>query len=235
MQFRRLPSFDGPRGPRFRRIIPSSGRGGLSNRQLSRVENGSVQVSDATTGPGASVGRKDDPAGRAAETARKAAHAGSRFRDTLRRGGSGEPGAAGPEMGAAALAAWIRPEPGPRPGAPPPPIAPTAPPAPPPRIDRILVGEVGGDVEARIRIGAGALAGAEIRLSSTPGSRAVAAELLTRTDSSRQTLSVAMDELRVRLRRRGIVLAARSRGGDGGGARRPDGGDGSRSGGGTGW
>jgi hypothetical protein len=237
MQFRRLPSFDGPCGRRFRRIIPS-GHGGPSNRELSRVENGAVQVSDATTGPGAPVGRKDDPAGRGAETARKAAHTGSRFRDTLRRGGSDEPGTAGPEMGAAAaaaLAGWIRPEPGPRQGTPPPPIAPTAPPAPPPRIDRILVGEVGGDVEARIRIGAGVLAGAEIRLSSAPGSRAVAAELLTRTDSSRQTLSVAMDELRVRLRRRGIVLAARSRGGDGRGAPRTDGSDGSRSGGRTGW
>jgi hypothetical protein len=197
-----------------------------------------VQVGDATTGPGAPAGRKDDPTGGGADAARKAVHAGSRFRDTLRRGGPADPAVAGSESGAAAaaaLAGWLRPEPAPRPPAPPPPIAPTAPAAPPPRIDRILIGEMGGDVEARIRIGAGVLAGAEIRLSSTPGSQAVAAELLTRTAGSRETLSVAMDELRLRLRRRGIVLAPRPRGADGRGASRPDGGDGSKSGGGTGW
>ena len=75
----------------------------------------------------------------------------------------------------------------------------------------MLVGEVGPAVEARIRIDSGALAGSEIRLSSTPGSQAVAAELLTRSDGSRQTLSVAMDELRLRLRGKGIALAARPR------------------------
>jgi hypothetical protein len=196
-------------------------------------------VNDATTAPGAPVGRKDDSGGGSADAARKAAHAGLRFRDTLRRADSGD--SAGPETGsaqAAALAGWSRPSDAPRPPAPPPPIAPPAPPAPPPRIDRILIGDVGGDVEARIRIGAGVLAGSEIRLSSAPGSRAVAAELLTRTDGSRQTLSVAMDELRLRLRRKGIVLAARPRGADGGATPstpRSNGGDVSHSGGGTGW
>jgi hypothetical protein len=196
-----------------------------------------VQVSDATTGPAAPGGRKDDPAGAGTDSARKAAQAGGRFRDTLRRGGQAEPSVAGSEnnAAAAALAGWLRPEPGPRPSAPPPPIAPTAPAAPPPGIDRILIGEMGGDVEARIRIGAGVLAGAEIRLSSAPGSRAVAAELLTQTDGSRQTLAVAMDELRLRLRRRGIVLAARPRGADGRNPSKADGGDRSKSGGGSAW
>ena len=132
---------------------------------------------------------------------------------------------------AAALAGWFRAEPPPRSPPPPPAIAP----APPSKIDRILVGDVGGDIQARIRIGSGALAGAEIRLSAAPGSHAVAAELLTRTDGSRQTLCVVMDEIRLRLRGKGIALAARPRSAEGRAARRPNDGDGSKSGSGTGW
>ena len=62
--------------------------------------------------------------------------------------------------------------------------------------------------QARIRIGAGALAGTEIHLSSASG-QTVEARLLTHAASSRQTLSVVMDEIRSRLRDRGIVLATR--------------------------
>jgi hypothetical protein len=76
------------------------------------------------------------------------------------------------------------------------------------RVDRILVGTVGGDAEARIRIGAGALAGAEIRLCAVAGSAAVTAQLLTPGAGSRQTLSVAMEEIRLRLRDKGIALAS---------------------------
>ncbi len=81
-------------------------------------------------------------------------------------------------------------------------------PAAAPRIDRVLIGGTGGDAEARIRIGAGALAGAEIRLSTTAGSQAVTAQLLTPTVGSRQTLQVAMEEIRLRLRDKGIALAS---------------------------
>jgi hypothetical protein len=77
-----------------------------------------------------------------------------------------------------------------------------------PKIDRVLVGNVGGEAEARIRIGAGALAGAEIRLTTTTGSQAVTAQLLTPTAGSRQTLLVAMEEIRLRLRDKGIALAS---------------------------
>ena len=82
------------------------------------------------------------------------------------------------------------------------------------KIDRLLIGSVGGDAEARIRIGSGALAGSEIRLTTAAGSQAVTAQLLTPTAGSRQTLFVAMEEIRLRLRDKGIALAssiARSR------------------------
>jgi hypothetical protein len=76
------------------------------------------------------------------------------------------------------------------------------------KIDRVLIGNAGGEAEARIRIGAGALAGAEIRLTTTAGSQAVTAQLLTPTAGSRQTLFVAMEEIRLRLRDKGIALAS---------------------------
>jgi len=74
-------------------------------------------------------------------------------------------------------------------------------------VDRVLVGAGPDGAQARIRIGAGALAGTEIQLSSAACGRAVEARLLTHTASSRQTLSVVMDEIRSRLRDRGIVLS----------------------------
>jgi hypothetical protein len=80
--------------------------------------------------------------------------------------------------------------------------------APAARVDRVLVGTVGGDAEARIRIGSGVLAGAEIRLTAAAGAAAVTAQLLTPGAGSRQTLSVAMEEIRLRLRDKGIALAA---------------------------
>ena len=75
-------------------------------------------------------------------------------------------------------------------------------------IDRVLIGGGRGEGEARIRISGGALAGAEIRLTMTAGSQAVTAQLLTPTAGSRQTLFVAMEEIRLRLRDKGIALAS---------------------------
>jgi hypothetical protein len=194
-----------------------------------------VPVNDIMGASAPPVPRKDDVSSAGRDAGRKSVRSGARFRQALRRDGSGDGAEAGSVI-AAALAGWLRPEPPPRPSSPPP-LAPAAPPSAPPKIDRILIGDVGGDVEARIRIGSGALAGAEIRLSSAPGSRAVAAEVLTRTDGSRHTLSLVMDELRLRLRSKGIALAtpvARSRSAEDRAARRPNDGHGSRSGGGTG-
>jgi hypothetical protein len=81
-----------------------------------------------------------------------------------------------------------------------------------------LVGGTGRDVEARIRFGAGALAGTELRLQCQPGGRGIEVEVLTALAGSRETLSSAMNELRHRLRAKGIdvVAAARWRGRDAG-------------------
>jgi hypothetical protein len=73
-------------------------------------------------------------------------------------------------------------------------------------VDRVLIGSGPDGAQARIRIGAGVLAGTEIQLSSTSG-RAVEAQLLTHVASSRQTLSVVLDEIKLRLRDRGIALS----------------------------
>jgi hypothetical protein len=78
-------------------------------------------------------------------------------------------------------------------------------------VDRVLIGSGPEGAQARIRIGAGTLAGTEIHLSSASG-QTVEARLLTHTASSRQTLSVVMDEIRSRLRDRGILLATRDAG-----------------------
>jgi hypothetical protein len=82
--------------------------------------------------------------------------------------------------------------------------------APPVRqVERVLIGACGDGAEARIRIGGGVLAGTEIRLHTAPGGSVVEAQLLTRVDGSRQTLSVVMDAIAVRLRGKGIALQVR--------------------------
>jgi hypothetical protein len=75
-----------------------------------------------------------------------------------------------------------------------------------------LIGADREGAHARIRISAGALAGTEIQLSSGPHGNIVEARLLTHAADSRQTLSFVMDEIRLRLRERGIVLSARASG-----------------------
>jgi hypothetical protein len=166
-----------------------------------------VQVSETTTICAAAAARKDEARGpvQGAGDAIRHRAGPSRFRDALKRG-------AGDELGseaAAALGSCASGPPAPIRVAPPPlkaTVAMTA--APAARVDRILIGTVGGEAEARIRIGAGALAGAEIRLTAAAGSAAVTAQLLTPGAGSRQTLSVAMEEIRLRLRDKGIALAS---------------------------
>lgn len=73
-------------------------------------------------------------------------------------------------------------------------------------IERLLIGRAGDSTEARIRIGEGALAGAELRFV-TGASGVVTAELLTASNESRQTLSLVMNEIRLRLRGKGIAFS----------------------------
>ena len=123
------------------------------------------------------------------------------------RPASGVDSAGNDGVSAAAMAGWFRAEPGLAPvAARPAGVAGTAAARP---VERVLIGSGPDGAEARIRLGAGALAGTELQLSSASG-RAVEAQLLTHAASSRQTLSVVMDEIRLRLRDRGIVLSTRA-------------------------
>src|SRR5262245_6577151 len=130
---------------------------------------------------------------------------GAGFRRALDRKGRHPPGPGGQDdaAAAAAMAGWFRSEPPVATGR----NAAVTAVAPPRAVERVLVGAGPEGAQARIRIGAGALAGTEIQLSSVASGRAVEARLLTHTASSRQTLSVVMDEIRSRLRDRGIVLS----------------------------
>ena len=140
---------------------------------------------------------------------------GAAFRGVLERrargasGGDGVPDAAS----AAAMAGWFRSEP-PRIVGEPAAAgrAGTAAVSGARAVDRVLIGSGPDGAEARIRIRAGALAGTEIQLSGGAGGHVVEARLLTHAASSRQTLSVGMDEIRSRLRDRGIVLSVRAPG-----------------------
>jgi hypothetical protein len=131
---------------------------------------------------------------------------GRKFRNALERKRH-DPGAV-PHDGAsaAAMAGWFRSESGP---ASPTGAARVSAASAPRPIDRVLIGSGPDGAEARIRIGAGALAGSEIQLSSRAAGNAVEARLLTHAASSRQTLSLVMDEIRLRLRDRGIVLSTK--------------------------
>lgn len=100
----------------------------------------------------------------------------------------------------AVLGGWFRPE------STRPPVSAARPGAAPSAADRVLLGARGDVAEARIRIGTGPLAGTELSVSAGPGARLVEAALLTCSAGSRQTLSLAMEEIRARLRAKGIVL-----------------------------
>jgi hypothetical protein len=128
------------------------------------------------------------------------------FRAALQAPGACER-AAGPEtegVTGAAMAGWFRAEVSPGP------ICRTPAVAPPRQVERVLIGSCGDSAEARIQISTGALAGTEIRLHAAPGGSVVEAQLLTRVDGSRQTLSVVMDEIAVRLRGKGIALQVKA-------------------------
>jgi hypothetical protein len=133
---------------------------------------------------------------------------GRDFRYALERRG-GDSGNGEDFASFAALAGWFRSEATPG-------VSPTTPStrtsgiATARAVDRVLIGSGPDGAEARIRIGAGALAGTEIQLSTSAVGRAVEAQLLTHAASSRQTLAVVLDEIRSRLRDRGIVLSAKA-------------------------
>jgi hypothetical protein len=193
--------YDGPFEPRFRGIIPQQDRFARNQLQL-RVDNRAVQVSDLTTTGGAQSARTDELGGAGGDSAHRRTRPSKPFRDTFKHAGGSA--AAAESAALAGGPGWFNPEPI-RVGLPAVKLPPAA--AGASKIDRLLIGNVGGEAEARIRIGAGALAGAEIRLSTTAGSQAVTAQLLTPTAGSRQTLLVAMEEIRLRLRDKGIALA----------------------------
>ncbi len=102
---------------------------------------------------------------------------------------------------------WFRPE-GP-PGVKPSTRAAPLPPVPP--SDRLLVGTGPTGGEARLRIGHGPLAGSEIHLRDGP--RGVDVSILTHHEASRQTLTVAMDEVARRLERKGYLMRMQPAGG----------------------
>jgi len=169
-----------------------------------------MQISDAPGPPPAAkeevrpVG--DDRGGKAD------GQSGDRFRDTLRRKKRGAVEGEGRDAAtAAAMTGWFRHE-----ATPPAPAAPAARATGPAvaaaarTVDRILIGSGPEGAQARIRIGAGTLAGTEIQLATGAGGNTVEARLLTHAASSRQTLAVALDEIRSRLRAKGIVLSARA-------------------------
>ncbi|HSS37562.1 MAG TPA: hypothetical protein VLT58_02220 [Polyangia bacterium] len=75
-----------------------------------------------------------------------------------------------------------------------------------PSVTQVLLGGGPRAAEARIRIADGRGGSAEIRLASVAGRRDIAVQVLTGAAGSRETLTGVMNEVRLRLRRRGIAL-----------------------------
>src|SRR5262245_41465662 len=143
-----------------------------------------MHVSDSAAAVPQSTTVKDEPRASAEEPPGSRSGTGRRFRNTLERKRRQPAGDGAPDGGsAAAMAGWFRPEP----------AAPTQKTAvgavsAPRAADRVLIGSGPDGAQARIRIGAGGLAGTEIQLSAGAAGHAVEARLLTHTASSRQTL-----------------------------------------------
>jgi hypothetical protein len=161
-------------------------------------ETSGARAAEAPVGGG-----RPFPALRPGERAR-----GGRFERALARAGKqraaaegGDGSAAGSPGGGGVMAPWSRPEGPASPEARRTHGSPRAEPAAP---CRVLVGWGAGGAEARLSIGSGPLAGAEIHLREGPGG--VEAALLTRTLSSRQTLALAMEEVGKRLKQKGHDL-----------------------------
>jgi hypothetical protein len=172
-----------------------------------------MQVSDSPHGAAPPATGKDEvgPGGDAAETSARG-RSGRRFRSALeRKRDDAETGGAG-AASAAAMAGWFRPESAPAPAGKTMAVSEPSAAVAARAVDRILVGAGPDGAEARIRIGSGALAGTEIQLSSGATGHVVEARLLTHAATSRQTLSLVMDEIRLRLRDRGIVLSTAASG-----------------------
>lgn len=168
-----------------------------------------MQVNDSSLPAPASAVTKDEvrSVGDSPEKAVRS-RSGRRFRSALERKRD-DPGAGVNDgASAAAMAGWFRAESAASASKP---VAVAGAAAARP-VDRVLVGSGPDGAEARIRIGAGALAGTEIQLSSGGAGHIVEARLLTHAATSRQTLSLVMDEIRSRLRDRGIVLSTKAAG-----------------------
>jgi len=165
-----------------------------------------MQVNDpvGATAPSATPKDEVSPVGDAAENPARARPA-RRFRNALERGQTEACAAASDAITGAAIAGWFRAE-----SSAGRPSTATAVTSAPRAVDRILIGADREGAQARIRIGAGALAGTEIQLSSGGAGHIVEARLLTHAATSRHTLSSVMDEIRLRLRQRGIILATRA-------------------------
>jgi hypothetical protein len=166
-----------------------------------------VQVSDSAPGGTPSTAGKDEvsPTRDAAGTGARG-RSGRGFRSALERKRDAAEAGGHDAASAAAMAGWFRSEPtAASPGKTPAISGPSGVAAR--VVDRILVGAGPDGAEARIRIGTGVLAGTEIQLSSGAAGHVVEARLLTHAATSRQTLSLVMDEIRLRLRARGVVLS----------------------------
>jgi hypothetical protein len=167
-----------------------------------------MQIEDSRAAPTVDPAPKDQVRA-AADTQGGPSRSGKRFQDALKRAacGSSDDATAPEAASAAAMAGWFRSEP--------PAVTANAPGKTTGgaavtgarSVDRVLIGSGPDGPQARIRIGTGALAGTEIQLSGGAHGHAVEARLLTHAATSRQTLSVVMDEIRLRLMDRGIVLS----------------------------
>jgi len=167
-----------------------------------------MQVNDSSAAAPAGAATKEEVRsfGDAPENGARS-RSGKRFRSALERKRD-DPGTHD-GASAAAMAGWFRPESAVAAASRPVAVGGASAARP---VDRVLVGSGPDGAEARIRIGAGALAGTEIQLSSGGAGHIVEARLLTHAASSRQTLSLVMDEIRSRLRDRGIVLSTKAAG-----------------------
>jgi hypothetical protein len=185
-----------------------------------------MHVNDSPVPAPGTAGKRGASSGAGEGPPAATVRAGRGFRKTLegRRPASGVDALGGDSASAAAMAGWFRAESAPAPAVAKSPGAAGV--ASARAVDRVLIGSGPDGAQARIHVGAGFLAGTEIQLSSTSG-RAVEVQLLTHAASSRQTLSVVLDEIRLRLRDRGIALTTRAVPGRAfGGADGPSGGDG---------